>query len=329
MSLKPELFTEILGFDEDKAWARLVSSVLEITSNPLNVQTAVADVARREREIAELDHLLAGAAWDLWRSFHSSVERTSQTVLSWWEAQQGGRAVLLLDGLSLRELPWLLQGAAERGLTLHGAQACASEIPGETTPFARALGLQARSQLQNHGAGATHLLKGAVTETADLAWSDCQTLIDSSPDWLFWHHWPDCKLHEESSAGYGLESFTREVSEQLRSEEFWSFVSRLATGRRLVIASDHGYAASGGFPDASGELGQFLKSTFGGGRSTVGDREVGPYVPPVALRLEGLRSPHLLALGRRKWKNQGGYPTLTHGGLTLLEVLCPVVELSK
>ena len=329
MSLKGKLLTDVLLFDDEHAWEALVARALEIVSHPLSAATAPAEIARREREIAHLDHLLAGAAWDLWRSFHQSIERTSEALVSWWEGQQGGRAVLLLDGLSLRELPWLLQGAEQRGFAVHGVRACASELPGETTPFARALGLQNRSQLQNNGGGSSHRLGSATTETADLSWMDCRGLVDSSPDWLFWHHWPDCKLHEESGAGYGLESLTREVSGQLESEEFWSFVSRLATGRRLLIASDHGYAASGGFPDASGELGQFLKSAFGGGRSTVGDREVGPYVPPVALRLEGVRSPHLLALGRRKWKNQGGYPTLTHGGLTLLEVLCPVVELSK
>jgi hypothetical protein len=38
---------------------------------------------------------------------------------------------------------------------------------------------------------------------------------------------------------------------------------------------------------------------------------------------------HLLALGRWKWRSQGGYPTLAHGGLSLLEMLCPFVELTK
>lgn len=40
------------------------------------------------------------------------------------------KAVLILDGLSLRELPWLLQGAKERGFKLHEVSASASELPG-------------------------------------------------------------------------------------------------------------------------------------------------------------------------------------------------------
>lgn len=329
MSLEVGFLTDLLRAGDDQAWRALVSKALEISSKPLSGKGAEAEVSRREREVALLDNLLAGGAWDLWRAFPQSVERTSEAILSWWEARQGGRAVLILDGLSLRELPWLLKGAQSRGFTLHGARACASELPGETTPFAKALGFQSRSVLQNNGAGASHRLGSAVTETVDLAWPDCQAMIDSSPDWLFWHQWPDCKLHEESGAGYGLESFTSEVATQLESEEFWSFVSRLATGRRLVITSDHGYAATGSFSDAGGELGQFLKSIFSGGRSAKGSADVGPYAPPVVLAMETETGPHLMALGRRKWKNQGGYPTLTHGGLTLLEVLSPFVELSK
>jgi hypothetical protein len=78
------------------------------------------------------------------------------------------------------------------------------------------------------------------------------------------------KLHDGSGAGQGLEPLTKDVAEQLSSDDFWAFVERLATGRRLVITSDHGYAATGYFPDADGEVGQFLKQTFGSSRSKAG-----------------------------------------------------------
>jgi len=47
------------------------------------------------------------------------------------------------------------------------------------------------------------------------------------------------------------------------------------------------------------------------------------------MQINNSHGDHLLALGRWKWKSQGGYPTLTHGGLSLLEVLSPFVEISK
>jgi hypothetical protein len=122
---------------------------------------------------------------------------------------------------------------------------------------------------------------------------------------------------------------THVTAEQLSSDDFWTFVERLATGRRLVITSDHGYAASGYFPDADVEVGQFLKKTFSSGRSIAGINEAGPFVPPVAMQIDSPHGDHLLAIGRWKWKSPGGYPTLTHGGLSLLEVLSPFVELTK
>jgi hypothetical protein len=321
------------------AWHFIIERTLNIASRPLAEGNAPGEVVKRDREIGELDLFLASSGWDLWRCFGqpeiSGVERTSDRLARWWAEPSYGssaaRAVLVLDALSLRELPWLLQGAQERGFTLHDVTATASELPGETNEFARALGLASRSQLQANGGGLAHKLQPTQTESIDLPWKDCEGLVGTASgakNWVFWHHWPDAKLHDYG-AGQGLELLTKDAAQQLSSDDFWAFVGRLATGRRLVITSDHGYAATGYFPDVDGEVAAHLKQTFSSGRSKTGNGDAGPFVPPVALQIASPHGMHLLALGRRKWRNQGGYPTLTHGGLSLLEVLSPFVELSK
>ena len=329
MALRPEILDKLTKGSAADAWGVIIKSAIEIASRPLAPGNAPSEVIKRDREIGYLDNFLSASGWDLWQSFGDTVERTSDRLASWWAEPYSAKAVLILDGLSLRELPWLLQGASERGFTLHGISANASELPGETNEFARALGFGSRSQLQNNGGGLAHCLQPAQTESVDMPWKDCEGLVNGAPNWVFWHHWPDSKIHDVAGAGQGLDTLTKDAAEQLNGDDFWTFVERLATGRRLVITSDHGYAATGYFPDAEGEVGIYLKRAFSSGRSTTGAGETGPFVPPVAMQLNSPHGAHLLALGRRKWKSQGGYPTLTHGGLSLLEVLSPFVELSK
>jgi hypothetical protein len=297
MALDAGVLNSLTKGTAKEAWHVIINNAVEIASKPLAAGNAPSEVIKRDREIGTLDHFLSSTGWDLWQVFGDSVERTSDRLARWWTEPYSAKAVLILDGLSLRELPWLLQGAKERGFTLHEVSANASELPGETNQFAQALGFGSRSQLQNNGGGLAHRLQPAQTECVDMPWKDCEGLVNGAPNWVFWHHWP--------------------------------FVERLATGRRLVITSDHGYAATGYFPDADGEVGQFLKKTFSSGRSAKGAGATGPFVPPVALQINSPHGAHLLAVGRWKWKSQGGYPTLTHGGLSLLEVLSPFVELTK
>jgi len=332
MTIDAEVFHSLTKGTPEDAWRVIIDKSVEIASKPLAIGNAPSEVTKRDREIGSLDHFLSSSGWELWQAFGETVERTSDRLARWWDEPYTAKAVLILDGLSLRELPWLLQGAKERGFTLHEVSANASELPGETNEFARALGFGSRSQLQNNGGGLAHKLQPAHTECVDMAWKDCAGLIDAAPgtkNWMFWHEWPDKKLHDGSGAGQGLDTLTRDVADQLSSDDFWSFVERLATGRRLVITSDHGYAATGYFPDAEGEVGQFLKKTFASGRNKAGIGETGPFVPPVTLQINSPQGAHVMAVGRWKWKSQGGYPTLTHGGLSLLEVLSPFVELSK
>lgn len=312
-----------------EAWRTIIQKALEVAQERLDGVELVKEILSRDREIGKLDTFLSTAGWDLWRDFSTVVERNSNRLVRWWSEPYAAKAVLILDGLSLRELPWITHGAKDRGFSVHEVSAYASELPGETNQFAQALGFSSRSQLQNNSAGASHHLHPAFTESGDLPWEDCTKLIDNSPNTVFWHHWPDSKIHDGSGAGQGLETLTQDVMNKLTSDAFWGFIERLATGRRLVITSDHGFAATGHFADADGDVAQYLKSTFASGRSAAGSSARSPYVPPVALEVHGPHGQYVMALGRRKWKSQGGYPTLTHGGLSVLEVLSPFVEISK
>ena len=329
MSLTADLLTTVLTAPPDQAWSQVADHLWARFQAP--IEGAVdTEVVRRDRSITELDNILSGSGWDLWDAFEASVPRASQALVEFWGRVQGGKAVLILDGLSLREAPWLLEQAQGRGYTIHQSCAQGSELPAETTAFAHALGFPQRSALENNGASGTHKLAGAVTETSELNFADCVGMVGTQPDLVFWHHWPDEQLHHLSKPGDGLGKLAKAIQARLTSDEFWSFVERLATGRRLVITGDHGYAATGLFPDlAAKDQADHMKEVFKGQRSADGATTDAPWVPPVEHSLTTTHGPHRYVLGRRKWKSPSGYPTLQHGGLSLLEVFVPFIEMSK
>ena len=329
MALVSEQLDALTRATPEDAWRQIIERTLKICTAPLRVDDAPSEITKRDREVGEWDHFLAAVAWDLWEEFGSVVERNAEKLAAWWGEPYSHKAVLILDGLSLRELPWIVEGARNHGFVVQQATAYGAEIPCETNAFARALGFSSRSQLQNKGGGGAHRLTPCATECVDLNWIDCRNLVDTSRNWVFWHQWPDIKIHDFAGAGKGLETLSQNIAARLTSEEFWDFAGRLATGRRLVVTSDHGYAATGLFFDAADRQTKFLRRTLKSRRMATWDHDPGPFVPPVTLHVDNQHGQHLLALGRWKWRSQGGYPTLAHGGLSLLEMLCPFVELTK
>lgn len=312
-----------------ESWHTIFQYAWDICSKPLNGSKPEAEITRRDRAIGDLDLFLTTAGWDLWRTYEVDIPRTSKALVSWWESKGDRRAVLILDALSLRELPWLLKGAEEHGFNVEQAKPTGAELPADTTPFAKSLGFGQRSSLNNDGASGNHKLSGAKTESVDIPWKDCHEIIGSEPDWVFWHHWPDHRLHDHDDPGKGLTTLTQEVQNNLESDDFWHFVERLAHGRKLVITADHGYAASELFPDSNREQTDYLKGIFKSGRWDGNSVEAGSWAPPIDLLLDTDHGEHLFVLGRRKWRSAGGYPTLTHGGLSVLEVVVPFIELSS
>jgi hypothetical protein len=329
MTIPLDLLHTLQQAPPEAAWSAILDHAWALCSAPIAPGKAAAEVHARDRALGDIDHWLATAAWDLWSHYETSVPRTAPALTEWWAGRSPGRAVLILDALSLRETPWILAQAKARGYSVQQARPTGAELPPNTTPFAKALGFAQRSALGNNGACNAHKLPGARTESADIAWADCAKLIGAEPDWVFWHQWPDHRLHDHDEPGQGLATLTQEVETQLTGDAFWSLVERLSTGRRVVLTADHGYAASGQFPDSGKDEAEYLKGHYKSGRAVASSEAPGAWSPPLDLAIDSAHGRHLYVNGRRKWKSQGGYPTLTHGGLSILEVAVPFIELVR
>ena len=163
----------------DEAWRALFEWAWETCRPKISIADAANETSRRDSVLAPADLFLATAGWDLWTQYHASAPRTAERLAVWWRGRAPGRAVLILDGLSLREAPWLLHGATDRGYAVHSAEALGAELPADTTPFAQALGFSQRSALENNGGGDMHVLPDARTDSVDLPWRECVDVIDA------------------------------------------------------------------------------------------------------------------------------------------------------
>ena len=325
------LITQVFNLPADQAWQAIFDFLHETFSPPIRADVVDAITTERDKSIETLDNVLSGSAWELWQQFEGAAPRTSDQLKRFWAERSNGKAILILDALSLRELPWLIGQAAQRGYSLHKSCVTAAEIPANTNPFAKALGFGQRSGLEHNSTKSPHF-PDAWTEATDMPFVDCGSLIKADPNIIFWHHWPDSQMHDLSDNGDGYRKLSKSAAEQLVSDDFWHFVDRLATGRRLVITSDHGYAHSGIFPDVvQKDQADYLKENFKSGRAaqSLANANSHYWIPPLTQTITSQHGEWNLVLGRKKWKSQGGYPTLTHGGLSLLEMTVPYLELFK
>jgi len=277
------------------------------------------------------DRLLANTAWNLWDDFHHHAPTAIDELKKFWiKTTAAGTAVLVLDALSLRELPLILAAAKDRGLTPLRVEALGSQVPSDTDRFAEALGLPGRSKLFNNHAPPSFIFSGPDlhTDVLDSPFADCAELVPSKPRLFLWHKWPDEPLiHNHDSQDDGPDIVASQTKQQLSSPEFWEFIDRIRQGRRLVITSDHGYAVSRFFSDElkDSDTVQLMRSVFGAKRYAV-ESPTAPWprrhLPPLVSRHNG----RLVVIGQRKWTVQGGFPHLCHGGLSLLEAVVPFIE---
>ncbi len=113
--MNPDWLEKIIDTSSSKdAWDKIFKSLLEIALN------GSSPVAIHDSTVIP-DRILAEAAWELWEEFPCQVERTSFALKKWCaDPSPAGKAVLIMDALSLRELSLILGGAKARNINILG-----------------------------------------------------------------------------------------------------------------------------------------------------------------------------------------------------------------
>ena len=167
-----------------------------------------------------------------------------------------------------------------------------------------------------------HFLMPVITDVLSIPFEDCA--VPPTANVVIWHSWLDDLIHLQNKLP---DQVFKTAETVLQSDGFWAFINKLRQGRKLVITSDHGYAVSKRFSSEVSDTDaiDILKKTFGASRNkTASEDWLSRFMPPIVMT----HNKQHIIMGQWKWKVQGGFPHICHGGMSLLEVAVPFVEVA-
>ncbi len=263
------------------------------------------------------DRLLAECCYGLWLEFTQNAPKTSQRLIEWCDHD---KAVLIMDALSLREMPLLLKEAQKRNLNVTAAVTF-SEAPSDTNNFAQAIGALSRASLANDGKSSSFKLFGGNCHTDVCSIPFMDVPVPPKNNLVIWHSWLDDQIHLVHSST----ELDKQIHKELQGDGFWTLIDKLRQGRKLVITSDHGYGVAEQFSAEIQDKSaiEILKAHFKAQRYVKMEMPSEPFMPPLFVNNNGW----CMVMGQRKWKVPSGFPKICHGGLSLLEVASPWLEI--
>jgi len=274
-----------------------------------------------EEKVNRFEMLVASAADRIYDELLSAPD-TSTNLLE--ALSNSNTAVVIFDGLSIREVPMILNLAARSGFTVSLKSTSQAAVPSETLDFiARELpcGRVAPSQLPTRRDLKEKGIFASYTSdiTQPLA-GDYETF-----PLLVWSAFPDATYKD---SGARFERHFENI--HARFETAWINTVQAIKGKeRIIITSDHGYIFFGtgmDFPRSQSEM-KNLNAYFGNERNVSLKENL---VCPVSDDLLVVQSQKVaMVKGRVRTRSTGeaARKLYRHGGLSLMEMITPWIEL--
>jgi len=275
-----------------------------------------------ERKVNELEEIIAQAAYRLYDEFLDEPPG-ERSILGFIENDEAN-AVVIFDGLSLREVPVILSLAEKASLRVLEVGTTYSTLPTETVDFVEQrlksgrvapVQLPGRKDLREKGVTAYYYDRPNQQYQLD---RDARKL-------LLWSAFPD---NTYSDSGARFESHFEQIQSLL--ETSWlNTVQQIPRGRRILITSDHGYVYFGSGLSSlrsNAEL-RPLTEYLGGERyKRMEEGEAPPEHPDLAVY------PHrkIAVIKGRVQTHPPGRSAgrlYKHGGLSIMESLVPWIVL--
>ena len=275
-----------------------------------------------EQRVNGLEEVIAAAAWRVYDEFLAppSADRDVASFLR----DQRPCAVVVFDGLSLREIPPLLSLAEKARLEVKEVGVSVAALPSETVDYVhQRLGagkvapsqLPRRRELQERGIAAYYYSNPMEQNRLD---ENAQAL-------LLWSAFPD-NTYADSGARFPNHF---EVIHETLETAWMNTVMTIPRGRTILITSDHGYVYFGSgmsFPRSNEQI-RPLTAFLGGDRHRWLD-DGGQ--PPQHRDLKVIADRRLAIMQGRVQTHPPGPASAKlykHGGLSLMEMLTPWIVL--
>ena len=277
-----------------------------------------------EKQVNHLEEVMAAAAARVYDEFLSPVppERDVQAFLT----STPEAAVVIFDGLSLREIPLLLDLAEQSRMPVETASYSIAAVPSETAAFIEERlkisntspsQLPQRRELKSQGIQAYYYAHTNERHQLDL---DAKAL-------LLWSSFPD-QTYADSGARFA--HHFEQIHKML--ETAWqNTVQQIPKGRKILITSDHGYVYFGAGLDFNRDRASLrsLSEYLGGERHRVFTTQESPPDHPDLAILESKKLAILRGRVKPHFQGPASNKLYRHGGLSLMEMLTPWVVIAS
>jgi len=233
-------------------------------------------------------------------------------------------AVVVFDGLSIREIPMILTLADKSGFTVSSVSTSQSAIPSETMDFIERelpCGHIAPSQLQTRKElkekGIVIIYSSNMTQPLS-----CQ--YENSP-LLAWSSFPDATYKD---SGARFENHFENIHAQF--ETVWmNTVQSIKGKKKIIITSDHGYIFFGAgmdFPRTPSEM-KDLNAYFGNDRNVSLNIKPDPPVSDDIFIAHSKKTAMVKGRVRTRSTGEAASKLYRYGGLSVMEMITPWIEL--
>lgn len=287
--------------------------------------SAVDYLKNSEGKVNDIEEVIASAAFRLYDEFLGEPPDV-RDVLNFIQSEEPS-AIIIFDGLSLRELPVLLNLAAKSELKVSEAGVTFATLPTETLDYIKnrlKIGPVTPSQLP----GRKELTSSGISTFYYSSPSQQHILDHDVKTLLLWSAFPD-NTYSDSGARFA------QHFEQIHTllETAWSnTVMQIPRDRKILITSDHGYVYFGSglsFGRNNSEL-RPLAQYLGGERYRRLTEEGEPPLEHPDLAVFPSRQVAAIR-GRVQTHPPGKSATrlYKHGGLSIMEMLIPWLVLNN